>query len=121
MEATVKVCVPNYYIGDDRPGEDHEEFIEVEKPVCCVTVYAVTRHYGGSEEGGWWYNWYEPVCSVPLLQPGSSEEIEEIRAFLRPRFQNEGDVYSVRGGTAYAFCDEYQSGENKSDRRPRYE
>ena len=28
-----------------------------------VNVYAITRHYGGPEEGGWWYNTGEPIES----------------------------------------------------------
>lgn len=32
-----------------------------------LNVYAVTRHYGGAEEGGWWYNTGEPLASVPIL------------------------------------------------------
>ena len=28
-----------------------------------VNVYSVTRHYGGPEEGGWWYNAGEPIES----------------------------------------------------------
>jgi len=25
----------------------------------AVTTYQVTRCYGGPEEGGWWYNWWQ--------------------------------------------------------------
>ena len=32
-----------------------------------VNVYSVTRHYGGPEEGGWWYNQGEPIASVPVV------------------------------------------------------
>ena len=38
-----------------------------------VNVYAVTRHHGGPEEGGWYYNEGEPLGSVPVAavrQPG---------------------------------------------------
>lgn len=31
-----------------------------------VNAYAVTRHYGGPEEGGWWYNAGRPLASVPI-------------------------------------------------------
>jgi hypothetical protein len=31
-----------------------------------VNVYAVTRHYGGPEEGGWWYDEGEPVKSTAV-------------------------------------------------------
>jgi len=28
-----------------------------------VTVYGVTQYYGGTEEGGWWYDWLTPLVS----------------------------------------------------------
>ena len=31
-----------------------------------VNLYAVTRHYGGPEEGGWWYDAGEPVKSTAV-------------------------------------------------------
>jgi len=34
--------------------------------IVYVNAYAVTRHYGGPEEGGWWYNRGEPLASVPI-------------------------------------------------------
>ena len=24
-----------------------------------VVAYGISRHYGGPEEGGWWYDWHE--------------------------------------------------------------
>jgi hypothetical protein len=31
-----------------------------------LNVYNVSRHFGGAEEGGWWYDVGTPVASVPL-------------------------------------------------------
>jgi hypothetical protein len=31
-----------------------------------LNAYEVTRHYGGPEEGGWWYDHREPVASIPI-------------------------------------------------------
>jgi hypothetical protein len=31
-----------------------------------VNVHTVTRHYGGPEEGGWWYDDQHPVTAVPV-------------------------------------------------------
>ena len=36
------------------------------KRLWYVNVYSMTRHYGGPEEGGWWYNAGEPLASVPV-------------------------------------------------------
>lgn len=81
-------------------------------PVCFVTVYEGTRHYGGPEEGGWWGNLSHPVCSVPLLRPGCPDEIEEVKAFLKPRFPEDGNIYSMRGGVQYHTVAEVTSGDN---------
>jgi hypothetical protein len=34
--------------------------------VMYVNAYAVTRHFGGHEEGGWWYNAGSPLASIPV-------------------------------------------------------
>jgi hypothetical protein len=55
-----------------------------------VNVYAVTRHYGGPQEGGWWYNVGQPLASVPVPAkkvrghaPGSCKACDDIRkAFI---------------------------------------
>jgi hypothetical protein len=31
-----------------------------------INAYAVTRHFGGPEEGGWWFNAGEALASVPV-------------------------------------------------------
>lgn len=63
-----------------------------------VTAYAVTHHYGGPEEGGWWYNWYEPVETV-AAEP---EKAETVREELRTKHADQewGDIYSMEGGVA---------------------
>ena len=61
-----------------------------------VNVYSVTRHYGGPEEGGWWYNAGEPVESriVPNREAAETlrEEMEEKHG------KGHGNIYSVLGG-----------------------
>lgn len=42
-----------------------------------VNAYIVTRHYGGPEEGGWWFNAGEPLASVPVSDNGDPEVIRE--------------------------------------------
>lgn len=91
----------------------------VQVPVRFVTVYEVTRHSGGPEEGGWWYNWRRPMCSIPT--EGTKADVEAIKAFLAPRFVDEGDIYSVRGGVEYHIETELEAGESASKETPRYE
>jgi len=47
-------CPPEGYI---KPGQ--EAFL-------YVNAYEVTRHYGGPEEGGWYFNHHEPIASIPI-------------------------------------------------------
>ena len=47
-------CRPEGYVS---PGSE---------ALLYVNAYEVTRHYGGREEGGWWYNHSEPIASIPI-------------------------------------------------------
>lgn len=56
-----------------------------------VNAYLVTRHFGGREEGGWWYNWLRCVASVPVTAtrhigciPGHCGECDDARKRLDP-------------------------------------
>lgn len=49
---------------DDEREPYHEE--REEKRICFISVYSMGRQYGGPEEGGWYYNTYELVASVPM-------------------------------------------------------
>jgi hypothetical protein len=40
---------------------------DIEPSPACITVYNIELHCGGSEEGGWYYTWYTPLFSVPLV------------------------------------------------------
>jgi hypothetical protein len=94
-----------------RYPNECNEYEYIDKPALCVTVYEISRHYGGPEEGGWWYDWYTPVCSVPLIDPGSRTEALEIKRFLRPRFTDRDHTMHY----------EYEAGEHATRQRPRYE
>ena len=48
-----------------------------------VNAYTVTQRYGGPEEGGWWYNHREPVCSVPVHSLSSAHCLS---AFLKREY-----------------------------------
>lgn len=62
---------------DDWVGRSHEWTLEepvtsassynhlvTRGRVAGATVYLVTESYGGPEEGGWWYNVFEPIACV---------------------------------------------------------
>lgn len=65
-----------------------------------VNAYAVTRNYGGPEEGGWWYDSGEPLASIPCI---SDEEIsaalDQIKRILGPDYAGRRTRYSVIGDT----------------------
>ena len=101
-----------------------------------VTAYRVSRHYGGPEEGGWWYNWWEPLESVRLLSPvrayqGRKWEIyppmpvraENIRAALAAKYaeENWGDIYSVLDGEEVRVVPEEVRFEDATKHVPHYE
>jgi hypothetical protein len=47
-------CPPEDYM---KPGRE---------AILYVNAYELTRHYGGPEEGGWWFNHQEPIASIPI-------------------------------------------------------
>jgi hypothetical protein len=85
-----------------------------------VTVYAVTRHYGGREEGGWWFNRYTHVESTRCIQ---RRKLDHWRARLWTKYrdQTEGDINSVLGGTEFAVLTETRPGQYTTRGRPHYE
>lgn len=67
--------VDSLYIGSEQEQDleleedgadvmEQEEYDEFTAPRRWVNVYEVTRHYGGPQEGGWWYNYDWPVGCV---------------------------------------------------------
>ena len=93
--------------------------VETELIARSVSVYSVSQHYGGPEEGGWWHDWKTLECSVPT--DGTVADVEKVRAFLADRFISCGDIHTTRGGVLYRIVEEVVAGENTSRRRPHYE
>jgi hypothetical protein len=65
--------------------------------VIYVNAYIVTRHFGGREEGGWWYNTGHPLASVPVATDAKADT-EKKRLTKMLDHHNEGDIDSVLGG-----------------------
>ena len=119
------------------------EAYEVPRPTAVrfVTAYRVTRHYGGPEEGGWWYDWYAPLESIRLNSPVRSvcrvtedawwpvwrypepSRLKNAEAQLMARWDGmrHGDIGSVLGGTDVAIYLEPERNFNATKERPRYE
>ena len=63
-----------------------------------VNTYHVTRHYGGPEEGGWWYDRGEPVGSTRCKTPEAAQALrDELMATV---LHNRGPGYRGRGSVA---------------------
>lgn len=84
-----------------------------------VTVYEVTRHYGGPEEGGWWYNWYKPIESIKVRPCNAEREYQRLIKLYSACDQ--GDIYSVRGGYKYVIYKECKRHEFATKHVPHYE
>jgi len=116
------------------------------KQILYVNLYRVTRHYGGPEEGGWWYDAGEPLASVPIPGVWRSDEYPkaEIPLEWKPRtqllpvsiddfvrekerlmdlfvFEKWGSICSMRGGADIAVRSEEHMARNWPERRPHYE
>jgi hypothetical protein len=90
----------------------------------CITSYAITRHYGGPEEGGWWWDMYAPIKTVYMPSRWSKERVlqacEKMHARSREEHE-EGDISSVRGGVKVGTYAEYEYQEFATRERPHYE
>jgi len=83
-----------------------------------VNVYAVSRHYGGPEEGGWWYDSGDPVASTPYF---TKADAYAARDAARERFVRTDKRYSVNGGEDWTVAVERQFAAEYPTTRPRYE
>lgn len=97
----------------------HEAWLDA--PVLVyVNAYRITRHYGGQEEGGWWFDCGEPLGSLPCTsQRQAKSQVEDMRA----KFEHlaEGDIDSVLGGTEVSVYIEEQFARVFPETRPTYE
>lgn len=85
-----------------------------------VNAYAVSRQYGGPEEGGWWYDAGEPLASVPAI---TDEEVEAAKKMLTERlgWESKHNRYSVLGGDDFEVCVQSHVAKHFPETRPHYE
>jgi len=94
-----------------------------------VSHYKATRHYGGPEEGGWWYDRYEFVKAetndIPKELAFNIARAYNTNAKLEKRQPN-GATYQGRFSTAnhtddlYFTEDVLRSRDNTNEPRPTY-
>lgn len=88
-----------------------------------VNVYRVTRHYGGSEEGGWYYDMGEPVESH-FIHEGTPEAAEVRRGELVEIYaehQPKRNRFSAIGGADYVVRVEDHFARGYPEEEPTYE
>ncbi len=88
-------------------------------PIQYVSVYSVTREFGGPEEGGWWYDCKNLLATVPA----DDKTCEAREALLEDWFKdyNWGKLSSVNGGEKIRVYSERKKGEFETKGRPHYE
>ncbi|KEK23859.1 hypothetical protein [Bacillus gaemokensis] len=84
-----------------------------------VSVYKVTREFGGHEEGGWWFDWYKCLETIPCKNKFS----DEIKEDLLKEYNDvkHGDISFVLGGADVQVFIERRPAENETRERPMYE
>lgn len=102
-----------------------------------LNAYAVSRAYGGPEEGGWWYDVGVPLASVPLAlisatDDPTDEQIEAAKTALRQTLlkQNVIDPHELESVNRFSVCGngddleiyiEEETAKAYPDGRPHYE
>ena len=84
-----------------------------------VNVYLVTRHYGGPQEGGWWYNNCDLEECVPCRSELFAKRVAE--HFKAGDYSNEDrrSIYSVLGDAGeYCVAIEDSPGESTNGYTP---
>ena len=92
-----------------------------------ANVYELDRHYGGPEEGGWWYTSFTPRASVPW---GPRWVARAVLALLegQPRFAVDPEgfplhsvLHNGNGPDSLCFLIEDARAYASPSERPRYE
>lgn len=107
------------YECEECGGNGFDSYLLGEDDIVYVNVYLITRHYGGPEEGGWYYNWSECIEVIPVKNKNA--EIMEEEAEKIYESKKHGNIYSVLGGRDIDVRIEATPKESETKRRPHYE
>jgi len=86
----------------------HPRMKETKEQYAYVNVYLHSLGYGGSEEGGWYYDVYEPVKSYKVRSIGEGRELIEKLKDEYPNL-NEGKDEEGRSYTSVIAGDSYEA------------
>lgn len=87
-----------------------------------LSIYITTRHFGGYEEGGWYYDCHRFLESHNI-QNKNEEEIEQLEKELFAKYEEEedGEISSVLGGAELTIFLEDVPMEHTTKNKPKYE
>jgi hypothetical protein len=93
------------------------------EPIRYLTLYAVSRRFGGPEEGGWWYDDFRPVTTWRLRRTVNKRHLAKLMDLMLTRhgWRNEHNRDSVLGGEDAIVRAEGTRHEYRTRSRPRYE
>lgn len=100
-------------------GQTYDDY-KIETTPMFLNVYYVTRHYGGAEEGGWWYDWHECVEVYPVRNAEKGLELKEW-LFNEHKENKHGNISSVLGGQDVVVLLQKTPKESETKERPCYE
>lgn len=109
-------------IEDAREEPTHAQRM-AEQGTWFLSQYATSRHFGGPEEGGWWYDWHS-FEKVRCVVVGAREDANRLCREFNATADEERDGpnrFSVIGGDDETYMVEQRPGEHQSTERPHYE
>jgi hypothetical protein len=71
------------------------DYVDGEVPWLWIGVYEAHQHYGGPEEGGWWY---ESGDLIEVWRADTEADAIDKADELREKYPRTGKRYSVIGG-----------------------
>jgi hypothetical protein len=87
-----------------------------------VNAYENGRAYGGPEEGGWWYDWLEPIASVRVYTTDQALDTYELFSKLYDDlYDGDTPISSVTHDADLVIYMEDEPAEHYPKETPRYE
>lgn len=86
-----------------------------------VNVYLRDRNYGGPEEGGWWYDSWEPVRSIAVGAHLVGRLAARVTRVIERWNEGRRPIDSVLSDGAYEVLIEREPAHASPERRPHYE
>jgi hypothetical protein len=96
-------------------------YMDGDTQVRYVSVYHVSREYGGAEEGGWWYDCYTVECRVPVRTAAHAARVAEELAHAYGSDHKPREYTSVLSSGMYEVHYESVKGQHETKHRPYYE